>query len=181
MTVTSRQPRRDYEQSCRQLQTLGLLDPGTIPPMPPRRPTCDDEEPLGVSFFRTRVSDVDLSNLTLSRTSFGRSEISGTSFRNTDLSESSLCWNDFTAVNFTDCCLSGSDLRSAIFNGVNFTRCDLRNVDLRRSSFDGCSFIDADLRGARLTRKRGAGMRLSLRQQESVDWQDDEGEEPDGG
>ena len=172
--------RRDYEQSCRELQREGWVAAGDVPPMPAQRPGARDEEPLGVSFFRTRVSG-DFSNLTLPRTFFGRSEVNGASFRNTDLSESTLCWNDFIGVDFRDGSLRGGDLRAADFRGVNFSRCDLRDADLRRSGFEGCDFTDADLRGAKMTTDQEAGMGLSELQREGVSWQDADGDEPDGG
>ncbi len=173
-------PRRDYEQSCRDLQKDGWLEPGAVSPMPARLPGYDDPEPLGVSFFRTRVAG-DLSNMTLPRTFFSRSEVAAVSFRNSDLSESTLCWNDFVGVDFSDSSLRGSDLRAADFNGVKFSRCDLRDADLRRSSFEDCDFTDADMRGTKLTSPQAAGLRLSLSQTESVDWQASDGEEPGGG
>ncbi len=173
-------PRQTYEESCHKLQEVGWLEPGEIPPLPTRRPRHDDPEPLGVSFFRTRVTG-DFSNMTLPRTFFGRSEIAAASFKDSDLSESTLCWNDFEDVDFSDCSLRGSDLRASLFNGVNFSRCDLRETDLRRSSFDGCDFSEADLQGAKLTRRQAAGLSLSSGQEDGVAWQRADGEEPDGG
>ncbi len=200
---SGRVTRRSYEESCRLLQRLGYLDTGAdgmIPPMPDHRPQCDDEEPLGVSFFRTWVGvgrplglqpsphlpweDVPehaLENLTLPRTFFGRSEISSISFQNTDLSESTLCWNDFIEVNFTDTDLSGCDLRASIFSEVDFVRANLRNADLRRSSFEACDFTDADMAGAKLTHEQGEAIDLSEQQRQEIDWQDSQGDEPPGG
>jgi uncharacterized protein YjbI with pentapeptide repeats len=80
---------------------LGWPDSEPAPPIPQRKPRYDDDETLGVSFFRTRVAG-DLSGLTLPRTFFGRSEIKGASFRGTDLRESRLCWNDFIDVDFSE-------------------------------------------------------------------------------
>src|SRR5262245_21815163 len=140
--------RLSYEDSCRLLQRLGYPDAGAegmIPPIPDRRPQCDDAGPLGVSFFRTFVGEGDLENLTLPRTFFGRSEIGPVSFKNTDLSESTLCWNDFNGVNFTDADLSGSDLRASFFSETDFVRTNLRYADLRRSNFEACDFTDADM------------------------------------
>lgn len=174
------QQRRSYEESCRELQQEGWLEPGQVPPLPSRRPSYDDEEPLGFRFFRTHVSG-DFSNMTLPRTSFGRSEVAAASFVNTDLSESTLCWNDFVDVDFSDASLQESDLRAANFNGVNFSRCDLREADLRRSRFTDCDFSDADLRGTKLTRPQATGLSLSVRQKESVKWQASDGDEPGGG
>lgn len=161
------QARRSYQDSCRRLQQDGGLAAGESPPIPPQRPSYDDPEPLGIRFFRTRVTG-DFSNLTLPRTFFGRSEVAAASFRNGDLSESTLCWNDFIGVDFSGCSLRSSDLRAAIFNGVNFARCDLRGVDFRHSRFDGCDFTDADLRGIKLTRSHGEKIKLSLQQKEGV-------------
>jgi uncharacterized protein YjbI with pentapeptide repeats len=174
------QSRRSYEDSCRVLQRDGWLDPGEVPPIAAHRPMYDDAEPLGVRFFRTQLAG-DFSNLTLPRAFFGRSEVAAASFRNSDLSESTLCWNDFVGVDFSDCSLRSSDLRAAIFNGVQFVRCDLRQADLRRSRFQDCDFTDADLRGTKLTRSQEAQMKLSPRQEETVAWQDNDGEEPGGG
>src|ERR1035438_7764265 len=106
---SERATRLSYEDSCRLLQRIGYPDAGAegvIPPIPDHRPQCDDEAPLGVSFFRTFVGESALENLTLSRTFFGKSEVGPVSFKNTDLSESTLCWNDFNGVNFTDADLS---------------------------------------------------------------------------
>ena len=113
-----------------------------------------DQDPLGVTFFRTfvGVGEDDLENLTLPRTFFGRSEIGPVSFKNTDLAESNLCWNDFNEVNFTDADLSGCDIRASFFSEIHFVRTNLRNADLRHSYFEACDFTDADMRGAKLTR-----------------------------
>lgn len=173
--------RLSYEDSCKLLQRLGYLDDGAVPPMPDHRPQYDDEEPLGVSFFRTFVGEGDLENLTLHRTFFGRSEVGPLSFKNTDLSESTLCWNDFNGVQFTGADLSGSDLRASQFNEVGFIRANLRGTDLRRSSFDECDFTDADMQGAKLTRKQGEELSLSDQQRKVIDWQDSDGDEPPGG
>ena len=190
-----RATRLSYEESCRLLQRLGYPDvgaDGVIPPIPDHRPQCDDEAPLGVSFFRTFVgqdieegdeddSHRDLENLTLPRTFFGRSYIQHVSFKNTDLSESTLCWNDFNEVNFTDADLSGGDLRASIFSEVDFVRTNLRKADLRHSSFEACDFTDADMRGAKLTPKQGEQIHLSDEQRKVIDWQESDGDEPPGG
>jgi hypothetical protein len=176
-----RQPRLTYEESCRILQSRQLLGGGDIPPIPDRRPQYDDEEPLGVNFFRTFVSEGDLENLTLRRTFVGRSKVGPISLKNTDLSESTLCWNDFNEVDFTDADLSQSDLRASIFNRVKFVRANLREADLRRSTFAGCDFTGADMKGAKLTGDQGTRLGLSKEQKAGVDWQDRDGEEPGGG
>jgi hypothetical protein len=66
--------RVSYAESCRVLQGHGILEGDETPPLPTRAPRHDDEQ-LGVSFFRSRVSNVDLARLTLPRTFFGRCEI----------------------------------------------------------------------------------------------------------
>ncbi len=175
-----RSTRSSYEESCKKLQEQGHLEQGKIPPMPPRKPRYDDEEPLGVNFFRTKLEG-DLSNLTLPRTFFGRSLVTQASFCNTDLSESTFCWNDFDQVDFSDSNLNGSDLRASHFVQTVFRGANLQQCDLRRSGFDGCDFTDADMRGAKLTRADAQRLALSREQLESIDWQDDDGEEPDGG
>ena len=173
-------PRQSYEQSCRKLQEAGWLKPGVIPTLPERCPRYNDKAPLGVRFFRTRVTG-DFSGMSIPRTFFGRSEIIAASFKNCDLSESNLCWSDFITVDFSGCDLHASDLRAAIFNGVSFAGCDLRDCDLRRSTFEDCNFQGADLRGAKLTRGHAAKLNLTPRQKESVAWQADSGEQPGGG
>jgi len=173
--------RLSYEESCRRLQR-DYLGEGAVPPLPDRMPRPDDEEPLGVSFFRTFVGEGDdLSNLFLPHTFFGRSEINNALFRNTDFTESNLCWNDFVDVDFTDAVLAGSDMRASLFQRVQFVRTDLRRADLRRSSFEGCTFEGALMVGAILTRNQKAGLGLSKSQIDDVAWSNDEGDEPDGG
>jgi BTB/POZ domain-containing protein KCTD9 len=174
--------RISYELSCNRLRELGLLADDDQVPMPERVPQYDDEEPLGVNFFRTRLADaLDLSGVSLPRTFFGRSEINGVSFRNSDLQESNLCWNDFLTVDFTGADLSHSDMRSSIFRGVQFVATNLAGADLRRSSFMDCAFESAVMTGAALTRRQGSAMRLSPAQRDEIDWRDEEGPEPGGG
>lgn len=198
---SKRRARLSYEESYWLLQRLGRVEDGPVLPLPNRRPRFDDDLTHGVRFFRTWVGsgspyglrasspedeggglgEHDLENLTLPRTYFGRSEISYISFRNTDLSESTLCWNDFIEVDFTDADLSGSDLRASIFKRTSFVRADLRDADLRHSTFRECNFTGADLCGAKLTRARGQDLVLSGEQKRVIDWQEGEGEQPDGG
>lgn len=174
-------PRLSYEASCRRLQR-DYLGEGVIPPLPDHLPRPDDEEPLGVSFFRTFVGEGDdLSNLSLPHTFFGRSEIKDAAFRNSDFTESNLCWNDFADVDFTDAVLAGSDMRASLFQRVKFVRTDLRRADLRRSTFEGCTFDGAVMKGAIVGHRQRATMALSSSQIEEVAWSDDEGDEPDGG
>lgn len=162
------------------MQKLGLLEPGQIPPMPEHQPRFDDPEPLGVCFFRTRVS-ADLSGMMLARTFFGRSEVCDSSFKDPDLSESTLCWCDFIRVDFSDACLRASDLRASTFAQTSFARCDLSEADLRRSDFAACIFADAKMCGTKLTSRQLHQLMLSPRQRAEVDLQADDGDEPGGG
>jgi uncharacterized protein YjbI with pentapeptide repeats len=77
--------------------------------------------------------------------------------------------------------LSGADLRANLFAGVRFTGASLAGADLRYCGFRQCVFTDADMTGAKLTRKAGTVMKLSAEQQQSIDWQAEDGEEPPGG
>jgi len=154
---------------------------GSIPPIPDHQPQYDDEEPLGVCFFRTFVGESDLENLTLSRTYFAKSQVGPVSFQNTDLSESTLCWNDFIEVNFTNADLSRSDLRASNFTETAFIRANLRDADLRHSNFEHCDFTEADMLGAKLTREQAEKLHLSDKQRQEIDWQENNGDEPPGG
>ncbi len=148
--------------------------------MPDHKPRYDDEEPLGVNFFRAIVEG-DHSGLTLPRTFFGRSEIRSASFSNTDLQESTLCWNDFIKVDFSETDLSQSDLRASLFEDVSFVGANLQAADLRRSTFTNCQFDRASMKGATLSRLQGPELSLSASQQSEIHWVDDDGDEPDGG
>ena len=170
--------RRTYKDSYGLLQQLGFLGKGTIPPIPDHQPQYDDDEPLGVNFFRTFVGEVDLEGLTLPRTYFARSQVGPVSLKNTNLSESKLCWNDFNEVNFTDADLSRSDLRASIFTNTVFVRANLRDADLRHSTFEGCDFAEAEMLGAKLTYEQGENIPLSGKQNEEIDWHDSNGDEP---
>ena len=172
--------RLSYEESCHRLHVLGFPDCDPAPPMPTVRPRHDDENPLGVNFFRTIVEG-DLSNLTLPRTFFGRSEIKAAIFRNTDLRESTLCWNDFIDVEFDLAVLRESDLRAAVFERVSFADADLGGADFRHSTFQRCSFSGASMNGTVLTNEQGARLALSVEQHAQICWVDNSGEEPDGG
>lgn len=174
-------PRLSYEESCQRLQK-DYLGEGVTPPLPDHLPQAGDEEPLGVSFFRTFVGEGDdLSDLYLPHTFFGRSEINDAAFRNTDFTESNLCWNDFIKVDFTDAVLAGSDMRASLFQHVKFVRADLRRADLRHSTFEECSFEGALMKGVILTKNQKSMMGLSPSQIEEVAWSSHEGPEPDGG
>ncbi len=150
--------------------------------MPDHVPQPEDEEPLGLNFFRTFVGEgADLGNLTVPRTFFGRSEVSNASFRNTDLSESNLRWNDFTDVDFAEATLASADFRASNYTRVNFTRADLRGADLRRADFEECVFDGAAMDGAVLTRNQGLRLSLSSEQKAAIAWCNDDGPEPSGG
>lgn len=172
--------RLPYEKSIEKLQQIGFLGEGEFPPMPKQRPQQSDPEPLGFSFYRTFVSEEDLSNLTLPRTFFGRSELSKTSFSNSDLSESTLCWNDFVSVDFSSALLPNSDMRSSLFQNCDFNHADLSNSDMRRSSFEGCTFRGANLKGAKLSSDQRLIIDLTEEQFSRIVWLPP-GEEPAGG
>jgi uncharacterized protein YjbI with pentapeptide repeats len=172
--------RLNYEESCRFLQTEGWLKVGDIPPLPARPPRYDDEI-LGVEFFRTWVGDAKLENLTLPRTYFSRTEIKTCSFAGCDLSESVANWNDFVDVNFSAADLSRFDFRGCNLTQINFGNSILRCADLRCCSFEGCDFTGADLINAKITKEVGASIDLTPAQRETIDWQDSDGADPDGG
>jgi uncharacterized protein YjbI with pentapeptide repeats len=151
-----------------------------IPTLLQRPPQHDDEE-LGVEFFRTMVAEAKLERLTLPWTFFGRSVVRATSFRESDLSGSVANWNDFIDVDFTEANLAGADLRANLFENVRFNGTSLVGADLRYCGFKQCDFNGADLTDAKLTHKVGASLKLSQEQQHSIDWQDEDGEEPEGG
>jgi BTB/POZ domain-containing protein KCTD9 len=174
--------RLNYDLSCARLRKLGLLAHDSHPPLPQRLPQHDDNEPLGVSIFRTLLADaLDLSDLTLPRTFFGRSQIERVSFRNSDLRESNLCWNDFNGTDFTGADLTDSDMRSSLFHNVLFRTANLDGADLRRSSFIDCLFEEAAMKSAVLTRQQGATLCLSETQRKNIDWRVESGPEPGGG
>jgi uncharacterized protein YjbI with pentapeptide repeats len=170
--------RKPYEESCRTLVERGVID--DVPSLKPRTPSYDDEEPLGLSFFRTHLEDEDLSALSLPRTFFGRSLIARCLWIDTDLSESCLCWNDFEDSDFSRALLTHADLRAANFERCNFDGADLTGADLRRSSFDECSFNGAKMSQARVTDEQLARLPLDPLQRDAV-VVEDEGDEPPGG
>jgi uncharacterized protein YjbI with pentapeptide repeats len=172
--------RLSYEDSCRELQRQGIIEKGDVPPLPYSPPRHDDQA-RGVSFFRTTFADAKLQNLTLPRTFFSRSEIRGISFRGSDLSESTANWNDFIDVDFNGADLSRSDLRACLFEHVRFAGAVLVGVDFRYCGFKQCDFSKADFTDAKLTQKVGAALRLSAEQQSVIDWQAEDGLEPEGG
>ncbi len=152
--------------------------------MPTQTPQPEDDEVLGLSFFRTRLakgSRIDLSNLSLPRTFFGRSEIRDVSFRNTDLSESNLRWNDLIDVDFSEASLGKGDLRASLYVRVVFANADLRGADLRYSTFEDCSFEGANMQGAVLAEDQRNAAPFSASQLLAIDWRNDHGPEPSGG
>ena len=48
-------------------------------------------------------------------------------------------------------------------------------------SFADCNFAGADLSGVKLTAGAGKLLPLSVEQHRTIDWQTDDGEEPEGG
>lgn len=176
--------RRTYDESIAHLQGAQVIAADESPPIPERTPQPEDDEPLGLSFFRTRLTHgnrVDLSNLTLPRTFFGRSEIRNASFRNTDLSESNLRWNDFIDLDLSDSSLVGADLRASLYVRVVFANADLRGADLRYATFEGCSFEGANMQGSILAEDQRSAAPFSAVQIRSIDWRKDHGPEPSGG
>jgi uncharacterized protein YjbI with pentapeptide repeats len=179
--MNSENKRLTYEQSCKVLQEFTLIERGTIPPIPAKAPQYDDEEPLGINFFRTVLENISLNNATLPRTYFSRSEIRKVTFRNSDFSESTVCWNNFIDVDFTEANLANCDLRASIFIKVNWNKANLENTDLRHSDFEQCNFYAAKMKNAKLTKDKANSIGLSKEQRQQIDWQADEGEEPAGG
>jgi uncharacterized protein YjbI with pentapeptide repeats len=174
--------RLDYDRSLGRLRELGFLGADERPSMPDHVPQPEDDEPLGLSFFRTFVGEeANLSNLSITRTFFGRSEIKGASFQNTDLTESNLCWNDFIDVDFSDAILASTDMRSSVYTRVKFMRSDLRCADMRHANFEDCEFDAALMDGTVLTRLQAARLRLSDTQKRAIEWREDDGPEPSGG
>jgi uncharacterized protein YjbI with pentapeptide repeats len=172
--------RLSYDKSCGVLQSQRLIEDGTIPPLPQRPPRHDDEV-LGVSFFRTLLDSAKLEHLTLPRTYFGRSEIRASSFQDSDFSESTANWNDFLDVNFNSAHLSRCDFRSCVFQNVNFCGTQLTDADFRHCSFTNCDFTDADLTNTKFTKAATASLKFSASQQQTIAWQANDGEEPEGG
>jgi uncharacterized protein YjbI with pentapeptide repeats len=174
--------RLSYEDSCRHLQSLGLLTEGIMPVFPDRLPQFDDPQNYGIRFFRTHMDHTsDLSGLSLPRSFIGRSEVRGTLFVNSDLRQSNLTWNNFSHVDFSDAILAGSDLRSSFYVEVRFLRANLRGADLRLATFERCDFAEAAFENAILTRTQGDSMTLSDQQRAQIDWREDPGREPPGG
>lgn len=67
-----------------------------------------------------------------------------------------------------------------MFERVRFEGATLAGVDFRYCGFKQCTFTDADLTDAKITRRAGAGLKLTPEQQSVIDWQLEDGEEPVG-
>jgi BTB/POZ domain-containing protein KCTD9 len=173
-------PRLSYEQSVTELKRRLLLSDEEQPALATGIPSPDDEDPDGLSFFRTRVEG-DLSGLSIPRTLFCRSEVRECRFVGTDLSESFLCWNDFADVDFSSAILKGADLRSSVYVRVRFTGADLTGVDLRHATFEHCDFAGAMMSGAKMSRLQSSGLNLSPEQKKQIEWKLFSGDEPPGG
>lgn len=173
--------RLTYLDSCAALAALGLIE-SEPPPLPGKMPAYDDEEPLGVSFFRMKLEALDLSNMTLPRTFFSRSLFSQCSWAGSELAESNLCWNDFTGCDFSKAVLANADLRASNFTNCRFDGADLRGADLRHSDFESCSFKGTVLVGARVKQSQLPDLRLDSAHQASLIVEADlPSDMPDGG
>ena len=172
--------RLSYEESIAEMKRRSFISEEARPVMAPGRPSPDDDNPDGLSFFRTRVEG-DLSALSIPRTLFCRSEVCDCVFVGTDLSESFLCWNDFTDVDFSSAILKSADLRSSIYTRVRFIGADLSGADLRHATFEDCDFTDAVMSGAKLARSQSSGLEISPAQKKRIDWTFLSGNEPPGG
>lgn len=119
---------------------------------------------LGSEFRNTRLTGIDLPELTLRDCRLHGSEMSGALFENASL----------IRVEFVDCRVSGAVLASARLRDVRFTNCRLdealfRMASLERVEFDRChlvggdfydtelkhvSFLDCDLNGVDYSQAR---------------------------
>ncbi len=174
--------RRSLAETWTYLDTDGLEMPRGSegePFVPAAMPNHNDDT-LGFSFFRGRWDEADFSSITIPRTFFGRSTLNGVDFRDTDLTESRMCWNDFTKCDFRGADLSRCDMRASKFVDCDFGGAILRNADLRRSSFRGPEFTGADMRGA-VADDDVYTIGIGDDQYETMNWQDEPGEEPPGG
>lgn len=177
--------RKSLEETWRYLEAKGEdapRDAAGFPFVPARMPSCDDDEPLGFSYFRYRLEDAHNGNLTLPRTYFARSLLLRVKFANTNLSESRMCWNDFEECDFSGADLSGCDMRASNFTDCNFAGAVLRGADLRRSSFENCNFVEAELAGAMAENGSVWCLQnhLTDEQQTVIRWTEDSGPEPPG-
>jgi len=174
-TMSNKPPRKSFDESCQILRDLGFIKPDEQPVIPPCQPKYEDEEPLGVSFFRWIIEDMILADLTLPRTYFGKSEFINCAFRNCDLNDSNLIWNDFKQIDFSHSNLSNSDMRGSVFDSCSFVKADLTSADLRQSSFNGCKFTGARMKGAKVEDYWQDQLPWTKQQMSDIDWQDDPG------
>jgi hypothetical protein len=68
--------RKSLEDTWRYLETEGdkpPRQPDGCPVVPAQMPSYDDAEPLGLSYYKSGLEDVDRSDLAMPRTYFGRS------------------------------------------------------------------------------------------------------------
>ncbi len=171
-----------YEESLQILRQRKIIGQDESPPQPSAMPQPEDENPLGLSFYRMGFDDgADLSGISIARTFFGRSEIANVSFRGSNLTESNLRWNDFINVDFSNAVLSNADLRASEYVRVKFDGADLSGADLRYSGYEDCTFTGAILRGAKLAEDQKNQLNLDDEQKNQVSWQADHGPEPSGG
>ena len=173
--------RKSFKKTVQALKELEVVAVSELIVLPKRLPQFDDVEPLGLSFFRTTLEDLDFSSLTMKRTFFSKTKIIGCDFTNTDLLESNLCWCNFKDTCFSGANLKWSDLRASKFTNVDFSGCDLSSTDLRRSSFKKCNFEGANLKGARINSLATPKLPLSAEQKAGVDWHVIDDLEPKGG
>ncbi len=83
--MTTPTERRTIQDTWALLDADGLRMPRDAtgaPFIPAGMPNHDNEEPLGLSYFRSGLIDADLHALTLPRTFFGRSSFERVNFRN---------------------------------------------------------------------------------------------------
>lgn len=179
--------RKSLEDSWRHLEAEGdeaPRHPDGRPVVPDQMPNYDDEEPLGLSYYKSGLEDADRSGLTMPRTYFGRSGFYRIRFTDTDFTGSRMCWNDFEDCDFSEADLSGCDMRASVFRQCRFVGAVLRGADLRRSTFEDCEFAGADLSGAVAEDADFQGSvqdYLTDEQQSVMVWSEDEGPEPPGG
>ena len=169
------------------LRSLGWEVPDAQDALPTGIPSFDDDI-LGLSFFRTNVSNEEFDCLTIPRTFFGRSEIKAVTFDYSDLSESRMCWNEWQYCHFEKTNLSGCDLRRSVFKSCYFNRTDLTGADLRGARFEKCSFEGANMKDVKLEKpfsffgnKKAKDLKLSPQQIQEINWTSSAGEEPPGG
>jgi uncharacterized protein YjbI with pentapeptide repeats len=182
--------RRDVDATWRHLEGIGIRMPRdqtgarfVLPRMPcVDDEESDDEESVGLCFFRDYQSEADFRDLTLPRTFFGRSLLERVCFANSDLTESRMCWNDFVSCDFRKADMARCDLRASIFEACDFAGANLRGADLRRARFNRCRFTNTQLASA-IAEDVNSNLidSLSDDQLASMDLRPDGGPEPEGG